>query len=71
MSGRGGYKHRARGLGNKRKQRIRRAKAILQRVRNQFESKGQTWDPENNPAQMAALTHDARRLVARSKYAEH
>lgn len=71
MSGRGGYKHRAQGLHNKRRQRIQRAKAIIARVRNQFESKGQAWDPANTPAQMAALTHDARRLVARTSYALH
>lgn len=71
MSGRGGHKHRVRSLGNKHRQRLKRAKAIIQRVRNQFESKGQSWDPLNNPAQMAALTHDARRLVQRTTYAEH
>jgi hypothetical protein len=71
MSGRGGHKHRVRSLKNKRRQRILRAKEIIRRVRNQFESKGQAWDPANTPAQMAALTHDARRLVARTSYAEH
>ncbi len=71
MAGKGGYKHRARKLKNKRTQRLQRAKENVRRVRNQFETKGQTWEPENNPAQMSALTHDARRLVTRSKYAEH
>jgi hypothetical protein len=71
MSGQGGYKHRARALGNKRSQRIKQAKENIRRVRNQFEAKGQAWDPENNPAQMAALTHEARRLVQRGSYVEH
>jgi len=41
-----------------------RAKENIRRVRNQFEAKGQDWEPENNATQRAALTHDARRLVA-------
>ncbi len=71
MAGRGGYKHRARSLMNKQTQRKLRAKENLRRVRNQFETKGQPWEPTKNPAQMAALTHDARRLVGRSEYSEN
>jgi len=71
MAGKGGYKHRARRLANKRTQRSLRAKENIARVRNQFETKGQPWDPENNPAQMSALTHDARRMIKRTSYAKH
>ena len=71
MAGKGGYKHRARALHNKRTQRRKAAKENIRRVRNQFESNGQTWEPLENPAQMAALTHDARRMVSRSKYTLH
>ena len=68
MAGNGGYKHRKRVADRKRTQHKIHAKANLERVRNQFESKGQAWDPANNSAQMAALTHDARRLVAKNDY---
>ena len=68
MAGSGGFKHRKRVVDRQRTRREQKAKANLARVRNQFESKGQAWDPENNPAQMSALNHDARRAVARTKY---
>lgn len=71
MSGNGGYKHRHRALGNKKGQSVKQAKENIERVRNQFESRGQAWDPANTPAQMAALNHAARRLVSRSRFVNH
>ncbi len=68
MSGSGGYKHRKRRVDRQQTRRIQKAKASIARVRNEFESKGQAWDPENNPAQMSKLNHDGRRFVARNKY---
>ena len=68
MAGNGGYKHRKRRADRKRTQHVLRAKENIRRVRNQFESKGQAWEPASNAAQMAALTHDARRYVARDAY---
>jgi hypothetical protein len=69
MSGNGGFKHRKCNVDRLRARRVQKAKANIARVRNQFESKGQAWEPESNPAQMSALSHDARRHVNRSKYA--
>ena len=69
MAGSGGFKHRKRVVDRQRTRREQKAKANLARVRNQFESKGQAWEPLSNPAQMAELTHDARRLVSQSDYA--
>ena len=66
MSGSGGYKHRVNLRRGKRSRALGKARANLARVRNQFEQKGQAWDPAGNPQQMAALNHQARRLVARS-----
>jgi hypothetical protein len=63
MSGHGGTKHRTRYLKQKRNQRKGKARADIARARGLFESKGQAWDPLNNPQQMAALNHDARRQV--------
>ena len=63
MSGSGGYKHRQVALGQKTKQRDDKARANIRRVRNQFEKRGQAWEPENNPQQMGALNHAARRLI--------
>jgi len=68
MAGQGGYKHRKRKSDRLGTRRVQKAKANIARVRNQFESKGQTWEPDANPAQMSALNHDARRQVARSRY---
>jgi hypothetical protein len=68
MAGSGGYKHRKRRLDRQKTRRLQKAKENLARVRNEFESKGQAWDPESNPAQMSKLNHDARRLVARTSY---
>ncbi len=68
MAGNGGYKHRKRKLDRQKTARALAAKQNIVRVRNQFESKGQAWDPENNAAQAAALTHAGRRAVARTKY---
>ncbi len=68
MAGNGGFKHRKVTLDRKRKSQVLKAKENIRRVRNQFESKGQAWDPANNPAQMSALNHAARRLVARNSY---
>ncbi len=67
MSGSGGFKHRKIKLDRKRTQQKKKAKANIARARGLFESKGQAWDPKNNPAQMAALNHGARRLVNRSE----
>jgi hypothetical protein len=66
MAGQGGYKHRKRAARGRVNQRAKKARANIARVQNQFEAKGQTWDPANNSAQMAALNHDARRHVMRS-----
>ena len=71
MAGNGGFKHRKRKLDRKSTQNILKAKESLRRVRNEFETKGQAWDPENNPAQMAKLNHAARRVVGRSQYTKH
>jgi len=68
MAGQGGYKHRKRKLDRQKTGRLLKAKENIRRVRNQFESKGQAWDPANNPAQQAALNHAARRVVARTTY---
>ncbi len=69
MAGKGGFKHRKRRLDRQKTRRTQKARANIARVRNEFESKGQTWEPVSNPAQMSRLNHDARRFVARSKYA--
>lgn len=71
MAGKGGYKHRKRKLDRKATQNLLKAKESIRRVRNEFETKGQAWDPDNNPAQMAKLNHAARRAVARSQYTKH
>ena len=68
MAGKGGYKHRKVRIDRKNTAKVLKAKENIRRVRNQFESKGQAWDPQNNPAQMSALNHAARRLVARNAY---
>ena len=68
MAGKGGFKHRKRRLDRQSTGRELKAKENIRRVRNQFESKGQAWDPANNPAQMSALNHAARRVIARSSY---
>ncbi len=65
MAGKGGFKHRKRRLDRKRDQRRIKAKKNIARIQTQFEKQGQTWDPESNAAQMAALNHDARRLLAK------
>ena len=69
MGSQGGYKHRKRRSDRKRTQRLLKARENLRRIQHKYESKGQAWEPENNPAQMAELTHDARRLVSRTSYA--
>lgn len=71
MAGQGGYKHRKVRQHRRRKQAEQKARENIARVRNQFEAKGQTWDPLRDSAQMAALTHAARRLISRSEYAHH
>lgn len=68
MSGKGGYKHRLRLARLRQGQKKMKAKANIEKVRGIFEGKGQAWDPENNPQQLAALNHDARRLVQKSEY---
>ena len=69
MGSQGGYKHRKRRSDRKRTQRELKARENLRRVQNKFESKGQTWDPKNNSAQMAELTHAARRVINESEFA--
>jgi hypothetical protein len=69
MAGKGGYKHRARALKNKQTQRLMKARESIRRVRHKYESKGQPWDPLNNPTQMAELTHAARQLIQQTSYA--
>ena len=71
MAGKGGYKHRKRKADRKRTQRLQRARENVARIRNQFESRGQAWEPHETPAQMAALTHDARRLLSRSQFQQN
>lgn len=68
MAGKGGFKHRKRRLDRKRTQRKLKAKANIARVRNQFEKQGQAWDPDSNASQLAALNHDARRLVSQHAF---
>ena len=68
MAGQGGYKQRKRRNDRQGTAKVLKAKENIRRVRNQFESKGQAWDPANNPAQMSALNHAARRFVARNSY---
>lgn len=68
MSGKGGFKHRKRKLDRKRTQREMKARENIARIRNQFEKRGQTWEPQENAQQMAALNHAARRLLAKSDY---
>ena len=71
MSGSGGYKHRVIDKRAKRKQARRKGMANIARVKNQFERRGQSWDPANNPQQLAALNHDGRRLIGRSAVLQH
>ena len=71
MSGSGGIKHRVIVKLGKRTQHQKKARANVARVKNQFEQRGQTWDPANNGQQMAALNHSARRLLSRSPYQNH
>lgn len=66
MSGSGGYKHRVVRKNRKRSRAIQKGRANLARILNQFEQKGQAWDPASNPAQLAALSHEARRLLDKS-----
>jgi hypothetical protein len=66
MSGNGGYKQRKTRLARKRRQTTEKARENIRRVRLQFESKGQTWDPKNDGAQLAALNHAARSYALRS-----
>lgn len=68
MSGHGGFKHRKRKLDRKRTQTKQKAQANIARVQNQFEKRGQTWDPTNEPSQLAALNHAARRLVQKTSF---
>jgi len=68
MAGQGGYKHRKVRLDRKRTQRVMKAKANIARIRAGFERRGVTWEPENNPTQMAALNHDARRWLSRDAF---
>jgi len=68
MAGNGGHKHRTVKLHRKRMRARQKAKANIARVRKQFEDRGQAWDPKNNTAQMAALTHEGRRQLALTTY---
>jgi hypothetical protein len=68
MAGSGGFKHRLTGVVHRKHRRHVKAAESVRRAQGLFESKGQTWDPKNNPQQMAALNHEARRLMARSDY---
>jgi hypothetical protein len=70
MGSQGGYKHRKRKSDRKRTQRELKARESIRRIQHKYEAKGQTWEPANNPGQMAELTHDARRIVARTDYAK-
>lgn len=70
MAGNGGFKHRKRRRDRKRTQRLEKARDNLRRVRHKYESKGQAWEPQSNPAQMAELTHDARRVVSQTDYSK-
>jgi hypothetical protein len=63
MAGHGGFKHRKIAGNLAKSQHRKKAAANIARVRKQFESKGQAWAPAENPAQMAALNHDARRFL--------
>jgi hypothetical protein len=67
MSGSGGYKHRKHRRLAKLGQARKKARANLARVKNQFEQKGQAWDPTNNQAQLAALSHTARHQLQQPK----
>ncbi len=69
MSGHGGHKHRSVMRHHKQSRRTQKARESIAKVRGIFEAKGQAWDPKNNPAQFAALTHDARRFVNKGTYA--
>ena len=71
MSGSGGYKHRKIRKLAKRRQAVGKGRANIARIRNQFEQRGQTWDPANNQQQLAALSHDGRRLLSRSDVQKH
>ena len=68
MAGKGGFKHRKRKLDRARTQREQKARANIARIQNQFEKRGQTWEPESNAQQMAALNHAARRMLAKTDY---
>ena len=65
MSGSGGYKHRLKKKVAKRRQTVRKARENVARVRHQFESRGQAWDPVNNQQQLAALNHAGRHEVVK------
>ena len=71
MSGSGGYKHRVIRKRAKRSQAAAKGRENIARVRNRFEQRGQSWDPANNPQQLAALNHDGRRLLSRSAVFKH
>jgi hypothetical protein len=71
MAGHGGHKHRKNALMQKRRQVRRKAAANIAKVRAQFEEKGQAWDPAANAAQLAALNHYARRVIAHPVSANH
>lgn len=71
MAGHGGHKHRKNALMQKRRQQRRKAAANVAKVRAQFEEKGQTFDPQSNANQMAALNHGGRRHVLRSPALSH
>lgn len=71
MSGSGGYKHRKIQKLAKRRRAANKGRDNIARVRNQFEQRGQTWDPGNNQQQLAALNHEGRRLLSRSAYQKH
>lgn len=66
MTGKGGHKHRRTIQERKQSQRMKKVRANIARARGLFEAKGQAWDPRDNPAQLAALNHDARRHVLKT-----
>ena len=67
MTGKGGHKHRRTIQERKKSQRMKKVRENIARARGLFEAKGQAWDPKNNPPQLAALNHNARRHVLKTE----
>lgn len=68
MSGSGGHKHRRVRRRRKAAQKVEKAQANILRVRARFDRRGQSWEPETDGVQLAALNHAARRLLAESAH---